>query len=254
MAITDPKTHTTSDSADSVRPLPGTDRASPIPGQEMERTVVVGIDGSDESRSALRWAVDYARRTDATVRAIAVWQQPLEFGMTAVPPPPRQAYEAEAEKWLTDALPTLEPTEDVARIRTRTEEGDPSSVLATWPSGRTCSCWATTGEEPSAAPLRALLRNAAPTAPRARWCWYPCLPSRRLKRPGSGAGRTLALVEVFLQRQGPFLFALDTGASSSDVDVDVAARLALPRAGSARPARVRRAQPVRLRRLELPRR
>ena len=129
MATTDPNTHTTSDSADSVRPLPGTDRASPSPGQEMERTVVVGIDGSDESRSALRWAVDYARRTDATVRAIAVWQQPLEFGMTAVPPPPRQAYEAEAEKWLTDALPTLEPTEDVARIRTRTEEGDPSSVL-----------------------------------------------------------------------------------------------------------------------------
>lgn len=129
MATTDPNTHTTSDSADNVRPLPGTDRATPNPGQEMERTVVVGIDGSDESRAALRWAVDYARRTDATVRAIAVWQQPLEFGMTAVPPPPREAYEAEAGKWLSEALPTPEPTEDAARIRTRTEEGDPSSVL-----------------------------------------------------------------------------------------------------------------------------
>jgi hypothetical protein len=45
---------------------------------------------------------------------------------------------------------------------------------------------------------------------------------------------TLALVEVSLQGQGPFLFALDTGASSSVVDLDVATRLGLPRSGTTR--------------------
>lgn len=45
---------------------------------------------------------------------------------------------------------------------------------------------------------------------------------------------TLALVEVSLQGQGPFPFALDTGASSSVVDLDVATRLGLPRSGTTR--------------------
>lgn len=41
-------------------------------------------------------------------------------------------------------------------------------------------------------------------------------------------GATLALVPVFIQDQGPFTFALDTGASSSVVDRDIAAQLNLP--------------------------
>ncbi|MFR9805484.1 aspartyl protease family protein [Pseudonocardia sp. RS010] len=48
------------------------------------------------------------------------------------------------------------------------------------------------------------------------------------------AGSTLALTEMRLQGQGPFLFALDTGASSSVVDVDVADRIGLARTGSTR--------------------
>jgi hypothetical protein len=45
---------------------------------------------------------------------------------------------------------------------------------------------------------------------------------------------TLPLVEVSVQGQGPFLFALDTGASSSVVDLDVATRIGLPRSGTTR--------------------
>lgn len=47
-------------------------------------------------------------------------------------------------------------------------------------------------------------------------------------------GATLALVEVGLQGQGPFLFALDTGASSSVVDRQLGDRLGLPRSGRTR--------------------
>lgn len=42
---------------------------------------------------------------------------------------------------------------------------------------------------------------------------------------------TIAFVPVTIQGQGPFQFALDTGASNTVVDVQVADRLGLPRTG-----------------------
>ncbi|MFI9103033.1 universal stress protein [Streptomyces fildesensis] len=43
---------------------------------ELARRVVVGVDGSECSKSALKWAMTYARMTDATVEAITTWQNP----------------------------------------------------------------------------------------------------------------------------------------------------------------------------------
>lgn len=40
-------------------------------------TIVVGVDGSDGSKLALRWALDEANRTDAKVVAIATWTYPV---------------------------------------------------------------------------------------------------------------------------------------------------------------------------------
>ncbi|MDN5765293.1 MAG: universal stress protein [Humibacillus sp.] len=37
------------------------------------RTIVVGVDGSKESRTALRWACEEARRRGLDVLAVAVW-------------------------------------------------------------------------------------------------------------------------------------------------------------------------------------
>lgn len=89
---------------------------------------MVGIDGSDEAAAAVGWAVEQAGRMGAVIRAVAVWQQPLQFGVSAVPPP-RKEFEAEARRWLAHALPALGPDEPGAEIHTQTEEGDPSSVL-----------------------------------------------------------------------------------------------------------------------------
>jgi Aspartyl protease len=47
---------------------------------------------------------------------------------------------------------------------------------------------------------------------------------------GSG-GTALALVPVYINDEGPFAFALDTGASHSLVDLEVARKLNLPKAG-----------------------
>jgi nucleotide-binding universal stress UspA family protein len=41
----------------------------------MER-IVVGVDGSEAGREALQWALDEARRRNATVEAVHAWHQP----------------------------------------------------------------------------------------------------------------------------------------------------------------------------------
>ncbi|MFI2430717.1 aspartyl protease family protein [Streptomyces sp. NPDC018693] len=49
------------------------------------------------------------------------------------------------------------------------------------------------------------------------------------------AGQTIVLVPVTIEGEGPFTFLLDTGASSSAVDDDVARDLDLPGTGERRP-------------------
>ncbi|GGV19575.1 universal stress protein [Kitasatospora herbaricolor] len=42
--------------------------------------IVVGVDGSAASRSALRWAVEQARVTGGTVEALCAWEYPAFYG------------------------------------------------------------------------------------------------------------------------------------------------------------------------------
>jgi nucleotide-binding universal stress UspA family protein len=46
--------------------------------------VVVGVDGSDSSRQALIWAVQYAALIGAEVDAVISWNYPTGYGMGAV--------------------------------------------------------------------------------------------------------------------------------------------------------------------------
>ncbi len=41
--------------------------------------IVVGVDGSERSADALRWALAQARYTGAAVRAITCWEEPLSI-------------------------------------------------------------------------------------------------------------------------------------------------------------------------------
>jgi nucleotide-binding universal stress UspA family protein len=47
---------------------------------DQEHRIVVGIDGSAGSKSALRWALAQARLTGAKVEAVAAWQDPYLYG------------------------------------------------------------------------------------------------------------------------------------------------------------------------------
>jgi len=42
--------------------------------------VIVGVDGSEPSKRALRWAADYAAARNALLEAIAVWEMPATYG------------------------------------------------------------------------------------------------------------------------------------------------------------------------------
>jgi len=47
---------------------------------ETTRRIVVGVDGSSGSKVALHWAMVQARLIDATVEAIATWEDPALYG------------------------------------------------------------------------------------------------------------------------------------------------------------------------------
>ncbi|WP_374985813.1 universal stress protein [Streptomyces fradiae] len=48
---------------------------------ETEQLIVVGVDGSESSRSALRWAARQAALTGAELRPLQAWQLPPAYGM-----------------------------------------------------------------------------------------------------------------------------------------------------------------------------
>lgn len=69
--------------------------------------IVVGIDGSQASRHALRWALAEARVRGAALEAVHVWRYPVWTYSPAIVTPPVFAHDdllAEARKVLDDAV------------------------------------------------------------------------------------------------------------------------------------------------------
>ncbi len=46
--------------------------------------IVVGVDGSESSMAALRWAIRQARLTGSSVDAVTAWQVPSAYGMAPI--------------------------------------------------------------------------------------------------------------------------------------------------------------------------
>ncbi len=73
--------------------------------------VVVGVDGSSESATAMAWAARYAKAMGATIRAVMAWHYPAAVGPAPVgvaPPSVRaeveQAKQAELERAVAEAF------------------------------------------------------------------------------------------------------------------------------------------------------
>lgn len=65
--------------------------------------IVVGVDGSESSNAALRWAIHQAKLTGAVVEAVTAWQIPVGTGL--VPPTDMPDYQDDARMVLTGRSP-----------------------------------------------------------------------------------------------------------------------------------------------------
>jgi nucleotide-binding universal stress UspA family protein len=70
-------------------------------------TIVVGVDGSESSLDALRWAVDEGRRRHWAVKAVLAWTQPYVgrvYGRFADPAWLQEQAEQRLDEWLQEEL------------------------------------------------------------------------------------------------------------------------------------------------------
>lgn len=104
----------------------------------MAGSIVVGVDGSEASHEALRWAAEEARFRDARVVAVHVWAfvPPTPIGDPGMLPMPSADYpgqlDAEREAALAEleeALAAVFPGGAPVEVESRLAEGDAAEVL-----------------------------------------------------------------------------------------------------------------------------
>ncbi len=88
--------------------------------------VVAGVDGSEESRQALRWAFEYAQICDAPVEAVIAWEIPPSYGW--LPSYDDVDFEKQAQETLEEAIRDVLGENATALLR-RVERGHPAKVL-----------------------------------------------------------------------------------------------------------------------------
>ncbi len=89
--------------------------------------VVAGIDGSQESKNALRWAVRHTQQL-GTLHAVAVWHLPVQFGYH-LPVASESELEQPAREQLDAAVTELLPEFPDTRVDKHVVRGHPASVL-----------------------------------------------------------------------------------------------------------------------------
>ena len=90
--------------------------------------VVVGVDGSEASKDALRWGMNYARMVGATVRAVTVWRFPVAFLWSPTPDPEMDLEDA-ARQALKQIVEQVAGDQGQVKIETEVVEGPPALML-----------------------------------------------------------------------------------------------------------------------------
>ena len=105
--------------------LLGVEKESHVPQQEAR--VVVGIDGSAQSKEALRWAVRMAELNDAAIDAVTVWEMPTSYGwaIAAEDWNPEQ----DASKVLSDTIDEVLDGHGPSGLRQLVRRGNAAKVL-----------------------------------------------------------------------------------------------------------------------------
>ena len=95
-------------------------------------TIVVGVDGSDGAREALRFALEEARLRDAAVRIVAAWHVPVAgYGGALVPSDPElvDRLGPDARRAVERALAAAGDLANDVEVETLIREGVPARVL-----------------------------------------------------------------------------------------------------------------------------
>ncbi|MGW3045543.1 universal stress protein [Kitasatospora sp. NPDC001159] len=95
----------------------------------LEGKVVVGVDGSEQSRRALRWAVQQAELTHGVVEAVMAWEPPFSGWGSAVPVGEEAHLGEVARKILAENVEKAVGSQPPVDIRLRVGEGTPAWVL-----------------------------------------------------------------------------------------------------------------------------
>ncbi len=90
--------------------------------------VVVGVDGSDGSKAALRFALDEARRRSATLRVVTVWEFPATMAMGMVLPADFDVVSARAAEQSAQAA-IDELGEPGVPVELKVLDGNPAGAL-----------------------------------------------------------------------------------------------------------------------------
>ena len=98
------------------------------PSGEREHKIVVGVDGSIPSKSALTWAITQARLTGAAVEAVIAWEFPVNYGYP-VPVAPNVSFEETAAEVLASAIAEMAEPDKPVTIRSKVVEGNAARVL-----------------------------------------------------------------------------------------------------------------------------
>ncbi len=101
-------------------------------GQGRRHTVVVGVDGSDTSVAAARWAFEQARLTGSDLEVISAWQVSSSWGLAwgiAMPIDADFDPAAITKTMVDQIIDTLKTEFPTVSVSSRIEEGHPSEVL-----------------------------------------------------------------------------------------------------------------------------
>jgi Universal stress protein UspA and related nucleotide-binding proteins len=105
-----------------------------VPSYEAGRRIVVGVDGSPGSKTALRWAMTQARLIEATVEAVVAWQDPVMYGAASLGYAPAvldgDSTATIMAKVLDDTIAEVTATLDQpVVVRPQIRQGHPAQVL-----------------------------------------------------------------------------------------------------------------------------
>lgn len=90
--------------------------------------IVVGVDGSESSKAALRWAIRQAKLSGAAVDAVTAWHIPQGYGLAPAPDDVFD-FDSNAKAILTEALAEVSALAPEVTVRPQVAEGHAADVL-----------------------------------------------------------------------------------------------------------------------------